>query len=336
MRKVVAIDVETTGIGSSDRIVSFGAVRVDLPAKEEHCPETVDIEMVHLIFNPGRPSHSRARAVHGWADRALRLQPPFEAHATVIASMIETADMVVAHNLSFDRSFVDREFERLGHRLKWPATICTMLSRREIGLAASLSAAISNLGLSRRSEIHGALEDAALALLLYESDDLGFMPHRAVLNALFAPTNYVPPPAVSTAGVTRAYRSKSPSWRFLGPPLSLLAALAHADGSVGPEERQVLAAALEHFSASIETAPTTSTIRSILDMLAATAPTEADLASAREWLGSGQNRIAFTDFAAAIIRADGQLDTKEVEVMRRIAALARPVSETENSTGLIG
>jgi DNA polymerase III epsilon subunit-like protein len=75
---VVFCDVETTGFGHHDRIVSFGGIGMfsrDL-AKGRPVPA-----YLYLVFNPGTKNHRDAERIHGFSDSALRLQDPFAVHA---------------------------------------------------------------------------------------------------------------------------------------------------------------------------------------------------------------------------------------------------------------
>lgn len=65
--------------------------------------------------------------ITGLTDDDLKDQRPFRAHAPAIKNLIEKADCVVAHNLSFDMDMVDLEFERLEQTVAWPKErICTV------------------------------------------------------------------------------------------------------------------------------------------------------------------------------------------------------------------
>ena len=50
----------------------------------------------------------------------------FADHAEIILSDFESADLLLAHNFSFDRSFLTAEFYRLGKKLRLGQSLCTM------------------------------------------------------------------------------------------------------------------------------------------------------------------------------------------------------------------
>ncbi|MGY2048058.1 3'-5' exonuclease [Methylobacterium sp. JK268] len=191
--RLCAVDVETTGLDAKDRIVSFGAVLLDTASLLAPRPR---IACHHLIFDPGRPSHPKAQAVHGYDDWLLRHQEPAERHLDAIADLLAGADLIVAHNAAFDLGFLAREFAAAGRALPVGRTFCTMEAYRRRGEpgSASLDAVCRKVKLARAGERHGALEDAWLACRVYLW--LQGCPVRLARPKLVAPTNLraVPPP----------------------------------------------------------------------------------------------------------------------------------------------
>jgi DNA polymerase-3 subunit epsilon len=163
---IVAVDVETTGLHSKDRIVTFGGLRLDLEAiVNGH----VKLDWLYFIADPGKKSHPRAEEVHGYNDWILRHQEPFAENADVAAEFIASGDILIAHNASFDCEFIDREYLLLGRASPKYRSYCTMNKFRQSGLPgrASLSAICEQIGLARIGQRHGALEDAWLAIMVY-------------------------------------------------------------------------------------------------------------------------------------------------------------------------
>jgi len=154
---VVVFDTETTGCTGTDRVVSLGAVRLDGALEPE--------ATLHLVFAPGMRCHFGAYRVHGLSDAYLARQPGFAAHAEEVAAFFGGATGC-AHNMAFDRRMLGGEFDRLGHARPWSGEICTMLSWRRArpGERAGLAHASAECGLSREGALHGALEDAWLAV----------------------------------------------------------------------------------------------------------------------------------------------------------------------------
>lgn len=154
---VVVFDTETTGCAGHDRVVSLGAVRLDTELEPE--------ATLHLAFDPGMPCHWAARRVHGMSDAFLARHPPFAAHAAEVAAFFAGA-AGCAHNLAFDRRMLGGEFARAGLPRPWLAELCTMLAWRRAhpGQRAGLKEASAACGLARDGALHGALEDAWLAV----------------------------------------------------------------------------------------------------------------------------------------------------------------------------
>jgi DNA polymerase-3 subunit epsilon len=163
--KLVFVDVETTGLYSSDRVVSLGVIELDGVA---YRAGRLEAKLAHLIFDPGRKSHPQAEAVHGYDDWTLRHQDSFADHVGLLRPFFEGANVIVAHNAAFDERFIRQEFEKAATVLKADAFHCTMQHyRREYQGRSGLDAVLSRMGLPRRGARHGALEDAWLAMCVY-------------------------------------------------------------------------------------------------------------------------------------------------------------------------
>jgi DNA polymerase III subunit epsilon len=164
---IAFFDVETTGVSDKDRIVTFAGVKLLDTATLS--TGSLQLTYIHLIFDPGRKSHPRAEAIHGYSDWALRHQESFEVYAATIERFFDSADLVVAHNAEFDLGFYNREMERHGREPISKPIFCTMDGYRKKGFvgSASLSAICRDIGVARATQLHGALEDAWLAMRVY-------------------------------------------------------------------------------------------------------------------------------------------------------------------------
>ena len=163
---VAFCDVETTGFGHHDRIVSFGGIGMiscDL-AKGRPGPA-----YLYLVFNPGTKNHRDAERIHGFSDSALRLQDPFAVHAADVWRFLTSYELVVAHNAAFDLRFINRELRLSGLPALTRPVYCTMKGYRalELGGSASLSAICRHIKLARAGDLHDAIEDAWLAMQIY-------------------------------------------------------------------------------------------------------------------------------------------------------------------------
>jgi DNA polymerase-3 subunit epsilon len=163
---VVFCDVETTGFGHHDRIVTFGGIGMisrDL-AKGRRGPA-----YLYLVFNPGAKNRRDAARIHGFSDSTLRLQDPFAVHASNLWRFLTSYELLVAHNAAFDLRFINREMRLSGLPALTSPVYCTMKGYRalELGGSASLSAICSRINLARSGETHGAMEDAWLSMQIY-------------------------------------------------------------------------------------------------------------------------------------------------------------------------
>jgi DNA polymerase III subunit epsilon len=163
MREVV-FDTETTGLSpaNGDRLVEIG------------CVELVNrIETgrtFHMYFNPERPMDPAAQAVHGLSDAFLADKPLFEDHVEDLLDFLDDSPLV-AHNASFDFSFMNHELGACG-RLHLPMSrmIDTLAIARSRfpGAKHSLDALCSRFGVDRSHRVlHGALLDAQLLAQVY-------------------------------------------------------------------------------------------------------------------------------------------------------------------------
>ena len=126
--KHLIFDTETTGIPSNSiraadkqpRIIEItGAVWND-------ANDTVFT--LNAMFDPEIPIPPAVTKVTGITDAMVKDGRIFRGEeALAFRDLIESADIVVAHNLSFDKLVIDSEFERANERKpKWPHGICTV------------------------------------------------------------------------------------------------------------------------------------------------------------------------------------------------------------------
>lgn len=86
--------------------------------------------------------------------------PTFDQVAEKIKVNIESADLMVAHNLTFDRDVLNFEFQRLGMKVDWPALLCTVESTEFLlGYRLNLTALHEYLFGCKFDGAHGARSD---------------------------------------------------------------------------------------------------------------------------------------------------------------------------------
>lgn len=116
MKTALILDVETTGLSDRDEIIELGALLFEYDAR------TVGriIETYSGLREPKRPISPGAQAVNGISADMLagcRLDDQR------ILGLISTADILIAHNASFDKSFI----RRLYPEIKKKTWHCSML-----------------------------------------------------------------------------------------------------------------------------------------------------------------------------------------------------------------
>ncbi|RUW40410.1 MAG: hypothetical protein E5V37_04760 [Mesorhizobium sp.] len=240
--RILFVDTETTGFFSSDRVVSIGLISVDSASLASG---QYEVKAAHNVFDPGKKSHPRAEEVHGYDDWTLRHQDNFATHAQGLRSLFDGSPLVVAHNVDFDRRFIEQEFAIAGCPLPPLSYYCTMKAYREQkGGRSGLNAVLGQMGLARTGKVHGAFEDAWLAMQVYLWMH-GF-PNSGMNVPHMPPTNFKAPPPRPDGPLPR--RSKKRKALATAPRhvdielpadvrafATLLLYLARADGLVDSE-----------------------------------------------------------------------------------------------------
>lgn len=182
------IDTETTGTSREDRIITLAIATMQASALQEG---KIKLRTMHLVFNPLRPCHPQASAIHGWSDRTLARQPRFADHADEIADRLASADVWLMHNAAFDCRLLEQDFDALSRTLPTRPTFCTLRAARQKWPQQSnkLDYCVERIGLARAGNTHGALEDALLTAALFSFLHTGKRWKR--LPEAHAPTNLV-------------------------------------------------------------------------------------------------------------------------------------------------
>jgi DNA polymerase III subunit epsilon len=163
---VAFCDVETTGLGKDDCIVSFGGIGM---IRDELANGRSHLAYRYLVFDPGKRNHRGAEQVHGFSDWVLAVQDRFEVHAAQVRRFLTSYELLVAHNAAFDFRFINREMASAGLSTLTRPIYCTMKGYRALGRggSAALSAVCSHIKLARSGQLHAAIEDAWLAMQIY-------------------------------------------------------------------------------------------------------------------------------------------------------------------------
>jgi DNA polymerase III subunit epsilon len=107
-------DLETTGIGSEDRIVEIGLVQFDEQGREVRAYET--------LIHPQRAVPNSS--FHGIDTRMVEDAPLFREVANLIEDFLASSDVVMAFNISLDWRMLGYEFSRLKKELPQSRQLC--------------------------------------------------------------------------------------------------------------------------------------------------------------------------------------------------------------------
>jgi len=162
MREII-LDTETTGLSPiSDRLVEIGAIELF-----NHIPTG---RHFHTYLKPDVPMSPEAQQVHGLSPEFLSDKPAFASVIDELVAFLGDAP-IIAHNASFDMSFVNAELQRASRApVSSERVVDTLIlaRRRHPAGPNSLDALCTrySIDLSRRT-VHGALLDASLLAEVY-------------------------------------------------------------------------------------------------------------------------------------------------------------------------
>lgn len=147
------VDVETTGLGPmTNNIIEIGLVKVV-------CGKIID--RYHSLVNPGRDVPYYITSLTGITNEDVYNAPFFEDIASEVCSFFSN-NIITAHNLSFDKSFLRREFINCGREELPNLSLCTLKMARRLYPALrskSLGNVCKHLHIINR-DAHRALADA--------------------------------------------------------------------------------------------------------------------------------------------------------------------------------
>ena len=164
MPSVLVFDTETTGL------LAPRAARISRqPSIIEFYGEIIDGDEIHYLFNPEMKLPHFITTITGLRDNDLKDKPPFRSRAKKIVDFIERADIIVAHNLSFDKGIIDINLERAKlDPPKWPRGICTVEATEHLyGRRMSLTDLYVDV-FGQGFKAHRAKEDVKALIKVFE------------------------------------------------------------------------------------------------------------------------------------------------------------------------
>ena len=156
--KFVVFDLETTGIGSAEKITEIGAVKVE-------CGEIID--RYSRLVNPEKYISPEIERLTGISNAMVASQPPIREVLPEFLAFTEGLPLV-AHNAPFDCSFLFREAEALGLRVDAPVVDTLRLARRVFPKLPSYKLTfLTDYFCIAQSDAHRAWCDAEATAKLY-------------------------------------------------------------------------------------------------------------------------------------------------------------------------
>lgn len=173
----------TVNDADTERVLQIGALKVnlDLMAQEQLSGKDKSrCKTLMATLTPGKPIPRDATRTHGIKDADVADRPTFKDIAEELREWIGDRP-IIGHNVQFDKKFLSAEFERIGIRpLNRNREFCTMRYQEWNGgiRKGSRPDDVARVfGLTgRKARLHGAMEDAEIALqiaLLFYLNDRG-------------------------------------------------------------------------------------------------------------------------------------------------------------------
>jgi DNA polymerase III epsilon subunit-like protein len=131
--RICVWDTETTGfstkggeLSQQPYIIQFAAITGELGTDGRY----TELSRHDVLIKPPISIPFGASQVNGIYDRDVADKLPFESHVTDILRVLNAADIVSGHNISYDEEILSYELERLGRTGEYApiSTICTMKS----------------------------------------------------------------------------------------------------------------------------------------------------------------------------------------------------------------
>lgn len=154
--RVIVLDFETSGLSplQGGRAIEIGAVLIE---------NSMITDRFQSLMNPGVRISSFIEAYTGITNEMVAVAPPCEEVMDQFAEFIGDLPLV-AHNASFDRSFLDSELGFIG-RSRNSKMACTMLAARRVFPHAPnhrLGTLVRYCGIYTDGTFHRALADAEM------------------------------------------------------------------------------------------------------------------------------------------------------------------------------
>ncbi len=159
------MDTETTGLDAlkGDRIIEVGIV--------EMVGRKFTGEKLHVYINPERGMDEEVIRIHGISEAFLQDKPTFDQVAQQLYDFMDGAE-IIAHNASFDMTFLDTEFSKVGltdFSARVQVTDSLAMAKQQYpGQKNTLDALVRRLDVGKQDRtFHGALLDSEILAEVY-------------------------------------------------------------------------------------------------------------------------------------------------------------------------
>lgn len=155
----VIVDCETTGFSNRDELIEIGILAFDFNRATGEVHDVVD--QYSGLREPSCPIPADATAKHGLTIEHVRGQT---IDAVKCAILLDTADVIIAHNASFDRRFVGSLFPSIQSK-RWLCSMNGVDWRRYGHSSKALQSLLADFDIEPAAA-HRALDDANATLQL--------------------------------------------------------------------------------------------------------------------------------------------------------------------------
>ncbi len=212
-QRFVVVDVETSGF--SPRVESVIEIGVSVHQGGH------EVRSFSSLIGPWQPVPPIITKITGIRSDDLRKAPLFSEVVNSVAACFGGADFFVAHNVDFDRSFLEVGFAECRRDLPpLPWVDPVPLARKLLGFG-KLEKVAAHYAVEHK-DAHAALDDARVtAEVLYRlADDLRLTTLVELLSGTPAPAETSPPGPLSTGARRLAVERGSPSSSLASPAAS--------------------------------------------------------------------------------------------------------------------
>ena len=164
---LIVLDFETTGLSPDmgDRAIEIGAVKIE---------NGVLTDRFQRLMNPGKRVSSFIENYTGITNNMLKKAPSCAEAMGEFADFIGDSNLL-AHNASFDKRFLDAEFNRIKHNYQGEFACSLLVARRLFPAAPNhqLGSLVKYCNIESTGDYHRALYDSEMTAKLW----LAFLDH---------------------------------------------------------------------------------------------------------------------------------------------------------------